>query len=76
MIKRSLATAGVLAALAGPALADETGLVGGAVAGAVVGGPVGAVVGAVGGNYITNHHYYRRPYYRYSQHHYKNRYVR
>jgi hypothetical protein len=66
MTNRTLAVAAVLAALALPAsaLADETGLVGGAVAGAVVGGPVGAVVGGVTGNYLTNQRYHRH-YYRY-----------
>jgi outer membrane lipoprotein SlyB len=69
---QTLAGIAVLAALAFPvsAMADETGMVGGAIAGAVVGGPVGAVVGGVVGNSMTDHHYHhryyaqRRPYYR------------
>jgi hypothetical protein len=60
MPNQILAAAVIVAALAFPvsAMADETGLVGGAVAGAVVGGPVGAVVGAVVGNSMTDHHYH------------------
>jgi hypothetical protein len=61
MINRILFAGALLASvtLAGAAMADETGLVGGAVAGAVVGGPVGAVAGGVIGNAMTNHHHYR-----------------
>jgi len=71
MRNRTLAAVAIVSALtfSTAALADETGLVGGAIAGAVVGGPVGAVVGGVTGNYITNHHYYHRHYY----HHYSQR---
>jgi hypothetical protein len=67
MINRMVWAAVVLASLAvaGSAVADETGLVGGAIAGGVVGGPVGAVAGGVIGNAITNHHRY---------HHYAHNY--
>jgi hypothetical protein len=60
-------------ALAGSAMADETGLVGGAIAGGVVAGPVGAVAGAVIGNGITGHHRYYHHHYAYA-HRYYNRY--
>jgi hypothetical protein len=63
MINRIFAAGVALASLALPAsaMADETGLVGGAVAGAVVAGPIGLVVGAVVGNVMTDHkyHHYR-----------------
>jgi outer membrane lipoprotein SlyB len=62
MTNRILIAGLMLAALSLPAMADETGMVGGAVAGAIVGGPVGAVVGGVVGNSMTNHH---RHYHRY-----------
>jgi hypothetical protein len=60
-------------ALAGSAMADETGLVGGAIAGGVVAGPIGAVAGAVIGNGITGHHRYYPHHYAYA-HRYYNRY--
>jgi hypothetical protein len=64
MLNRIFVAALVVASLAFPAaaMADETGLVGGAVAGAVVGGPIGLVIGAVVGNAVTDHkyHHYRR----------------
>jgi hypothetical protein len=76
MRKQTLVAAAIFAALAFPAaaLADETGLVGGAIAGGVVGGPVGAVAGAVIGNGITGRHHYYHRHYAYT-HHY-NRDVR
>jgi hypothetical protein len=65
MRNKILALVAVLAAgtMATAAMADETGLVGGAIAGGVVGGPVGAAAGAVIGNGITGpHRYYHRHY--------------
>ena len=57
-----LSAAVLLCASSQIAVADETGLVGGAIAGAVVGGPVGAVVGGVVGNSVTNRRSYHRRY--------------
>ena len=65
MTPRIFAAALLCASLIFPAvaMADETGLVGGAVAGAVVGGPIGLVVGAVVGNVVTDHKYHRYRHY-------------
>src|SRR5271156_7027843 len=81
MTNRVLTAGALVAALVFPvlAMADETGLVGGAAAGAVggavVGGPVGAVVGGIGGaalgNAMTNHRHYHH-YATYHHHSYHN----
>jgi hypothetical protein len=75
MRNRMLAVAAIIAALAIPvsAMADETGLVGGAIAGGVVGGPIGAAAGAVIGNGITGPHRYYHRHYAYTHRHYYNR---
>jgi ribosomal protein S27E len=74
----SATAAAVICISCGPALATESGAIGGGIAGAVggaaVGGPVGAIVGGVGGaaigNSMTNHRYYHHHYAYYHHRHY------